>query len=168
MPTNVAQPKEASTRRQLATIRKVLDEIQLTYEERYDAKAGTSSFDIDADPKLDSVKMIHSPGLLALYGVFGVKPKEARLRQVEHFATLFNRVNESGCVFVRENGQVAYRASVNYSRVKDLEAGYVAGLVGDLMDAMDAIDLPLILIAKGKSAQAAVEQVWTRTKERRL
>jgi hypothetical protein len=168
MPRKLAQPKEAATRRQLATIRKVLDQIELTYEEHYDAKAGTSSFDIDADPRLDSVKMIHSPGLLALYGVFGVQPKEARLRQVEHFATIFNRVNDSGCVFVRENGQVAYRASVNYRMVENLEAGYVAGLVGDLMDVMDAIDLPLILIAQGKSAQAAVEQVWTRTNEHRL
>jgi hypothetical protein len=31
MPKNIAQPKEASTRRQLATIRKVLAELQLAY-----------------------------------------------------------------------------------------------------------------------------------------
>jgi hypothetical protein len=52
-----------------------------------------------------------------------------------------------------------YRVSVDYSRVKNLEGGYVAGLVADVIDKLPVLDLPLILIAKGATADAAISKL---------
>lgn len=155
------EPKHASTRKQLRTIRKVLDKLKIEYRERYDQEDDYSFFDIGARNagRVESCHLVHGPGLLSLHGRFGVRAP-AQVARLTQFANIFNRVNRQGCLLVEEQGVIVYRDSVCYSRVKDLEPGYVAGLVAGFIDMIEVIDVPLISIAKGKSAEAAVNDVW--------
>jgi hypothetical protein len=91
----------------------------------------------------------------------GVTAPAARRPEVERFASRFNAGAHHGCVVVRSGTpvRVVYRVSVDYGKVKDLEAGYVASLVEDVIDTIPAIDTPLILVAKGTSADDAIAQV---------
>ncbi|HXU04812.1 MAG TPA: hypothetical protein VN903_27805 [Polyangia bacterium] len=161
MPDRKKEPPLASTRRQLRTIRKVLKQLKLEHRERYDAKDDISFFEISraTDDGLESAHLVHGPGLLAVYARFGVRAPK-RESELLRFANIFNALNRQGCLFAEGDGTIVYRDSVCYSRVKDLEPGYVAGLIEGLIDIIKVVDLPLILIAKGKSAAEAVNELW--------
>jgi hypothetical protein len=155
------EPRLASTRRQLRTIRKVLKRLAIAYRERYDAADDKSFFVLarGGDDGLESAHLVHGPGLLDIYGRFGIRAPK-RQTELLRFANIFNGVNRQGCLFATPDAAVVYRDSVCYSRVKDLEPGYVAGLIAGLIDMIPVIDLPLIQIAKGKTADAAVKEIW--------
>lgn len=155
-------PKEASTRRQLETIRKALRALKLGFEEAWDATTQVSFFTIDTGvSELETLCLQHEPGVLVALAEFGVHPAEARRREVERLAARLNASWYHGCALVLRGRpvRIVYRASVDYSRVKNLEAGYVAGLVANVIDAIPVVDLPLILVAKGKSADEAIAEV---------
>jgi hypothetical protein len=158
------EPALASTRRQLRTIRKVLKKLKIDHRERYDAKDDTSFFQISqgGDDRLESAHLVHGPGLLDVYGRFGVRAPN-RESELLRFANIFNALNRQGCLFSEAGGTIVYRDSVCYSRVKDLEPGYVAGLIAGLIDMIKTIDLPLIEIANGKTAAAALDKLWAST-----
>ncbi len=146
--------------KQLDTVRGVLRALGLRAEETSDASTQTTFFAIDTGvSELDGIQLLHRPGLVAAYALFGVRPPAARMKEVEKLTLLWNAATHTSTLIVRETGQVALRASVDYSRVKDLEGGYVAGLVSELVELVPAVDMPLILIAKGKTAKAAVDEV---------
>ncbi|GMV18511.1 MAG: hypothetical protein AMXMBFR56_67350 [Polyangiaceae bacterium] len=156
-------PKAASTRRQLATVRNVLGRLGLKFEEKYDPEAETNYFAVDlrGPDVLAEVHLVHEPGLVALYGVFGVKAPRTRRAELLAFANLFNAAFHQGTLTVRKDGRLVYRAACSYRKVKDLDQGYVASLFADMLDVVDLIDLPLILVAKGKTAAAAIKATWT-------
>src|SRR6185503_18796568 len=75
--TDMREPKEPSTRRQLVTIRKFLKVVHITFKERYAPKEDTSYFELEGPSELESFTLMHEPGLLTMYAVFGVKaPKK--------------------------------------------------------------------------------------------
>jgi len=153
-------PVEPATRRQLETIRSVFDKLQFDYEEHYDPKSDTSFFTIDTGVgELEDVRVLHQPGLLSVHARFGVRPRPEHRRELERFAARVNAALLHGCVVVTDEPRLHYRTSMSYALVTDLEEGYVAGLVGDVVDMVETIDLPLILIAQGNPADAAIEKV---------
>lgn len=153
-------PADPVTRRQLETIRNVFDKLDFEYEEHYDAKSDTSCFHIDTGVgELEDVRVVHQPGLLSMHARFGVRPEPKHRRELERFAARLNACLLHGCVVVTAEPRVHFRTSVSYAQVTDLEEGYVAGLVGDVIDMIETIDLPLILIAQGNPADAAIEKV---------
>lgn len=153
-------PAEPATRRQLETIRDVFTKLEFDYEEHYDAKSDTSFFHIDTGVgELEDVRVVHQPGLLSVHARFGVRPKPEHRRELERFAARLNAGLVHGCVVVTDEPRLHYRTSMSYALVTDLEEGYVAGLVGDVVDMVETIDLPLILIAQGNPADAAIEKV---------
>lgn len=157
----VKGPKEPLTQRQLATIRDVFSGLELSFTEDYDAHTGTSYFTIDTGVgELEDIRVVHIPGVLTLYARFGVRPKEEHRRELERFASQMNAGMHHGCVVLHGSPpQVSFRASVDYASVTDLDRGYVGRLVGDAVSMIQAIDLPLILIAQGKPADAAISEV---------
>lgn len=163
-PTRAAKqpvgPTDPVTRRQLETIRNVFAKLDFEYEEHFDGKSDTSFFHIDTGVgELEDVRVLHQPGLLSVHARFGVLPKEEHRRELERFAARLNACLLHGCVVVTSEPRLCYRTSVSYAHVADLEEGYVAGLVSDVIDMIETIDLPLILIAQGNPADAAVEKV---------
>ncbi|MDB4884039.1 MAG: hypothetical protein JWL95_2805 [Gemmatimonadetes bacterium] len=158
----ITEPSHPATQRQLATIRKLWKQLDLDVEETFDPAYDMSFFAIDTEvSELQSLHFVHVPGLLSGHAVFGVRPAEKHRREVERFAQLFNAGTHEGTVVVRSGAPctVMYRASINYSKVKNLDIKYVAGLFDHIIDAIPEVDLPLILIAQGKSAAAAIAQV---------
>ena len=163
-PTRTAKqpvgPSDATTRRQLETIRSVFGKLDFDYEEHYDAKSDTSFFHIDTGVgELEDVRVLHQPGLLSVHARFGVRPQEEHRRELERFAARLNACLLHGCVVVTGEPRLQYRTSVSYAHVAELEEGYVAGLVSDVIDMIETLDLPLILIAQGNPADAAIEKV---------
>jgi len=163
-PTGAAKqsvgPTNPVTRRQLDTIRSVFADLDFDDQEHFDARSDTSFFHIDTGVgELEDVRVVHRPGLLSVHARFGVAPKEAHRRELEHFAARLNACLLHGCVVVSDEPRLRYRTSLNDARVADLEKGYVAGLIADVLGMIEAVDLPLILIAKGESADAAIEKV---------
>lgn len=155
-----AGPTDPVTRRQLETIRNVFAKLDFDYEEHFDGKSETSFFHIDTGVgELEDVRVLHQPGLLSVHARFGVRPKEEHRRELERFAARLNACLLHGCVVVTSEPCLQYRTSVSYAHVTDLEEGYVAGLVSDVIDMIETIDLPLILIAQGNPADAAIEKV---------
>lgn len=155
-----AGPTDPVTRRQLETIRNVFAKLDFDYEECFDGKSETSFFHIDTGVgELEDVRVLHQPGLLSVHARFGVRPKEEHRRELERFAARLNACLLHGCVVVTSEPRLQYRTSVSYAHVADLEEGYVAGLVSDVIDMIETIDLPLILIAQGNPADAAIEKV---------
>lgn len=153
-------PIDPVTRRQLETIRNVFAKLDFDYEEHFDGKSETSFFHIDTGVgELEDVRVLHQPGLLSVHARFGVRPKEEHRRELERFAARVNACLLHGCVVVTREPRLQYRTSVSYAHVADLEDGYVAGLVSDVIDMIETIDLPLILIAQGNPADAAIEKV---------
>jgi hypothetical protein len=155
-------PAEASTKKQLATVRAVFERLGFRVDEAWDAKTETSFFTIDTGVgELESLRFLHRPGFLVAYAVMGVTAPAGRRAEVERFAARFNAGAHHGCVVVRSGTpvRIVYRVSVDYGKVKDLEAGYVASLVEDVIDTIPAIDVPLILIAKGTPADEAIARV---------
>jgi hypothetical protein len=153
-------PADPTTRRQLDTIRNVFDKLDFEYEESYDAKSDTSFFHVDTGVgELEDVRIVHQPGLLSVHARFGVLPKPEHRRELERFAARLNACLLHGCVVVTAEPRIQFRTSVSYTHVTDLEDGYVAGLIGDVIDMIETIDLPLILIAQGNPADAAIEKV---------
>ncbi len=154
-------PKEASIRRQLKTIRSVFASLGLEFTERYDGASRKSHFSIDTGVgELEDIQVIHVPGVLTLYARFGVRPEERHRRELERFASRMNSALHHGCVVLHGTPPgVSFRASVDYSSVKDLERGYVGRLLGDAISMIETIDLPLVLIAQGKRADEAIAQV---------
>ncbi|MBK7579874.1 MAG: hypothetical protein IPI67_06670 [Myxococcales bacterium] len=164
------EPKAATTRRQLRTIRQVLGRLQTKCKERYDAEEETNFFSIvvdEGDP-LAEAHLVHYPGLVAIYGVFAIKPAKRHRAELLAFANAFNAALHQGTAVVRSDGRLVYRAAVSYRKVKDLDPGYVAGLIADLFSVIDLIDLPLILVAKGKTARAAIKATWDGSEEARF
>lgn len=162
----VKEPKEASTRRQLRTIRRFLRKLKLSFRERYLAKTDESYFTIRSDSAdvVTSMHLVHQPGLLTIYAVFGVKAGVKRMRELLQLARIFNECHRDGCLLVEADGSVVYRGSIDYRSVKDLDEKYIASLLQTVFDVMDTIDVPLILITKGKTAAAALDEVWQSTK----
>jgi hypothetical protein len=163
-PTRAAKqpvgPTDPGTRRQLETIRTVFGKLDFEYEEHYDGKSDTSFFHIDTGVgELEDVRVLHQPGLLSVHARFGVLPKAEHRRELERFAARLNACLLHGCIVVTAEPRLQYRTSVSYAHVADLEEGYVAGLVSDVIDMIETIDLPLILIAQGNPADAAIEKV---------
>jgi hypothetical protein len=153
-------PTDATTRRQLETIRSVFDKLDFEYEEHYDAKSDTSFFHIDTGVgELEDVRVLHQPGLLSVHARFGVRPRPEHCHELERFAARVNACLLHGCVVITGEPRLQYRTSVSYAHVAELEEGYVAGLVSDVIDMIETIDLPLILIAQGNPADAAIEKV---------
>jgi hypothetical protein len=153
-------PADPITRRQLETIRSVFTKLDFDFEEHFDPKSDTSFFHIDTGVgELEDVRVLHQPGLLSVHARFGVLPKQEHRRELERFAARLNACLLHGCVVVTAEPRLHYRTSVSYAHVADLEEGYVAGLVGDVIDMIETIDLPLILIAQGNPADAAIEKV---------
>jgi hypothetical protein len=163
-PTRAAKqpvgPTDPATRRQLETIRNVFARLELDYEEQFDPKSDTSFFHIDTGVgELEDVRVVHQPGLLSVHARFGVLPKAEHRRELERFAARLNACLLHGCVVVTAEPRLQFRTSVSYAHVTDLEEGHVAGLVSDVIDMIETIDLPLILIAQGNPADAAIEKV---------
>lgn len=164
------QPREASTRRQLATIRNTLKKVKLPFSERYEPGDGTSYFalDLGGPSEMSELLMVHQPGCLSMHAVFGVRVPKKNRAELERFATIFNRTVYEGCLVVQENGDLVHRVALNYRRVKDLDGAYVSSLLGTIMERIELIDLPLILIAKGATARGALKKVWESSDEQRL
>jgi hypothetical protein len=163
-PTRAAKkpvgPSDPTIRRQLETIRSVFRKLDFDYEEHFDGKSDTSFFRIDTGVgELEDVRVLHQPGLLSVHARFGVLPKAEHRRELERFAARLNACLLHGCVVVTAEPRLQYRTSVSYAHVAELEEGYVAGLVSDVIDVIETIDLPLILIAQGNPADAAIEKV---------
>ncbi|HEY8076388.1 MAG TPA: hypothetical protein VIF62_19820 [Labilithrix sp.] len=144
----------------LANVRSVLRALKLKSEETSDPATQTTFFAIDTGvSELDGIQILHRPGLVAAYALFGVRPPASRAKEVEKLTLLWNRSTHTSTLTLRETGQVALRVAVDYSRVKELEGGYVAGLISEIVELVPAVDMPLILISKGKTAAAAVDEV---------
>ena len=130
------QPEEASTRRQLATIRKTLKKVKLPFTERYVHRHGTSYFerDLGGPSEIRELLMIHQPGCLSMHAVFGVQVPKRNRAELERFAAIFNRMVYEGCLVVQENGDLVHRVAVNYRRVKNLDGSYVSSLLTTVME----------------------------------
>jgi hypothetical protein len=155
-----AGPTNPATRRQLETIRAVFTKLAFDYEEHHDAPSETSFFHIDTGVgELEDVRVVHQPGVVSVLARFGVLPKAEHRRELERFAARLNAYLLHGCVVVTAEPRLCYRVSVSHAHVGELDEGYVAGLIGDVIDMVETIDLPLILIAQGNPADAAIEKV---------
>lgn len=153
--------KPWTTSRSLQTIRTVFKKLGFRFTERK-GEAATTFFAIEADGELEAVHAVYEPGTLAMYFVLGVKPARKRETELLRFAGRFNNMTHSGCVVVRDEGKkaktlsVALRGTLEHRKVQDVEEGYVASVVAEMMDLVEAVNLPLILIAKGATADAAI------------
>lgn len=155
-------PTEVTTRRQLATIRKAFALLEVSADEVWDPKTETSFFIIDTGlSELETLCFQHSPGVLVAVAELGVHPAEARRAEVERFAARFNASSPTACAMVLSGSPVrlAFRVSVDSSRVQNLEAGYVTALMAQVIDLTPVMDLPLIEIARGSTAKRAVEKL---------
>lgn len=161
----MAQPKEASTRRQLVTIRKFLKRVKISFKERYAPKEDTSYFTLEGPSELESFSLVHQPGCLTMYSVFGVKAPKKQHGELEHFATVFNRAVHDGTLVVMENGSLVHRLSVCYRKVENLGEKYIASMLATMIESMEIIDLPLIQIAKGLTAKAAIASTWDKVEQ---
>jgi hypothetical protein len=143
---------------QLRTIRKVFSDLRFVFTERDDPETKTTFFTIDTDGETDAIYVVHEPGLLTLYASFAVRPEKKQRKELERFASRLNAGIHDGCVVIRENA-ILYRVSINYRMVKNLHSEYIASAIDRLTDMIEPIDVPLILIAKGSSADEAIEKV---------
>jgi hypothetical protein len=149
-----------STAKSLANVRSVFRKAQWNFTEQKDGD--THYFDVQADGEIESVQGVYQPGCLTLYLVFGVHPAQKRRAELLDFANRMNQFAHSGCVVVRDDGAkgkkltVLYRTSVDHRKIEDLDERYVASLIADLMDMVQTIDVPLVLIAKGTKAKTAI------------
>jgi hypothetical protein len=113
------------------------------------------------DPMLLAIKALHAPGRLVLYAVARFRVPERRLGEAYKFCSLANAVRPFGTIGVRAPApaEVSFRTSVNYTCVRELDGGLVAGAVADLLDGAERTFAALDQIARGVDADTALEQL---------